>query len=173
MQAYIVNAAPDVGEWRHVSFSPPFNQLPGDTYRTSGNVVYLVRGGVDVDARLITTSTLYTPPAVTVSQSVSELVFFRSKPMRPATATVVNVTQSGAGAINVQFSNGNGRAFDSWAQLGELADQRDGTTTLAEDLLITKIFRNSPDGSNMHTCDGASCTIDGDAANPVQFDFPE
>jgi hypothetical protein len=164
-----VQPSPNAGEWRQVAFSPPFSVVPGDTFRSEGNTVYQVRGGVDHDVRLITSSVQFTPPAADVSQSISNLIFFKGKPMIPASATLTDVTESVTGEINISYSDGSGTTYANWAAVGELADSIDSDVTFCKKLLAAISYRRSPNGENKTNAVGATATADCVANNPVQF----
>jgi hypothetical protein len=165
-----VNPYPNAGEWRQVAFSPPFSVIPGDTFRSEGNTVYQVRGGVDHDVRLITSSVQFTPPAADASQSISNLVFFRSSPMVPASATLVGVTEAPSGTITFDFSDGASEEFGDWeTAVKGLADTVDADIAAARRILIARSYRLSPNGENKVNTVGGTITIDCAANTPVQF----
>lgn len=93
-------------------------------------------------------------------------------PAAAVTLTDVIVNQTTA-VIRAKFSDGGELEFQDFASLLATVEDYDTATDHAKNLLLLALIRRSPDGSNLDALNGSSCTIDGQAATPVQFSLSE
>lgn len=89
-------------------------------------------------------------------------------PGQNVSMTNVRENQS-TGVIIVDFSSGNQREFPNWEAVGEIAANIDSTPDLAENILLGKAYRASPDGTNKTTQQGASVSTNLLASEPVVY----
>lgn len=85
-----------------------------------------------------------------------------------AVKTAVAVSVAAAGTVRFDFSDGNQREIDNHAAGVVLANDLDANEQLAENVLIAKAYRHSPDGTALADIIGSTCTIDTAAENPIQ-----
>lgn len=162
------------GKWLTAPLSSPLEVQPGDTIEVEGETVHLKRDGYYIDSRTIGSATDFALQPFAEPTELTHVVFYQEKPMPAAAVTINEVTvNQTSGTITAKFSNGNSREFTNWEQLVGEVDNYDTDDTHAENLLLLGVVRRSPDGSNLDILNGSSCTIDGSAANPVQFSINE
>jgi hypothetical protein len=125
---------------------------------------------------LIAERTLVLPGTATESgvipatRDLTSVFYFQEAPKMPgASAVNTNVAVSEAGVIRFDFSNGDQREFASLTELENAVKKYDTDTAVAEDMVILKAFRNSPDGSNLHTMVNEGVTCDFNGTKPIIF----
>lgn len=164
----------DKGRWMRAPLSAPLSVTIGDRVEVEGTTAWLLRGEHYVDSREIGESVEYEPPALVAPHELTEVIFFRRDPMPAAAVTLTNVTiNQTSGVIRADFSDGSQLEHSDFAALVSAVDEYDTQTDHAKNLLLLALVRRSPDGSNLDALNGSSCTIDGQAANPVQFSLNE
>jgi hypothetical protein len=89
-----------------------------------------------------------------------------------ATQTAVHLNTT-TGALRVNFASGNEREWTSVADAKSDVAYLDTDPKTAEDIILAKMFKNSPDNTNLENMVGGSCSIDLAAAVPVVLTEPE
>lgn len=89
-----------------------------------------------------------------------------------AVKTVTGVSVAQSGIVRFNFSDGSQRELASGHSDGvALAVGLDANDQLAEDILIAKAYRHSPDGTALADVVGSTCTIDTAAEVPIQVNL--
>ena len=161
------------GEWREIEVTPPLNRQPGDVYEFTDGVLQQYRDGDLIEERMLGPGVPFTPGVETGTGLLSTVYFFKARKTM-AVATATNVTLAASGTLRYDFSDGSqrelaGGVVDAIA----LADALDSNVELAQNLIIAKSVRHSPDGTALADIIGSSCTIDTAAATPIQVAFTE
>ena len=165
-------AASSKGEWREVPLVPSFTAQAGDSvgFDPATQTAYVLRGGVRVaEWALVGPGTPLPPSQFEGPQNLTRVIYFRSRHMAVKTCTGVSV--GGSGSVTFKFSDGNQRELTNHAAGVELANDLDSNDALAENILIAKAYRHSPDGTALADVIGSTCTIDTAAENPIQTDL--
>lgn len=152
---------------RKFQIDPPFQHQVGDEYARIGNTYKQIRNNAVIDSRTVATPAILTAQFHFGTSTVTELL--EEYHMPGVTATLVDVNVAASGSITYDFSDGASLEYPNLPAVAELADSIDATPDLCRKLLITKSFRDSPDGANLTNQVGATVTIDGNASIPVQF----
>lgn len=167
-------ATTDKGNWMTSPLSSPIQVLPGDSLEVEGSTVWLKRNDHYIDSRTIGVANVFVPVAFSEHHTLDHVIYWRKKPMPAAAVTITNVTVNQAsGVIRADFSDGTQNEFADFATLLSAVEDYDTATDHAKNLLLLALIRRSPDGSNLDALNGSSCTIDGQAATPVQFSLTE
>lgn len=150
------------GEFRKADLDSPFIVQPGDTAIVTGNVVSFLRNGIVVATRVISAESEPVALESQSSESINHVMFFRSKPVAGIQATITNAVRNpSTGAIRFDFASGNQREFTGGLDEAISAvSYLDTDVATAEDMLILKTLRRSPDGANLENCIGAQCSCD-------------
>jgi len=160
------------GEWRKAPLAESFTNKIGDFVVQDGTTLKLIRNGQVVLTReaLDEQSSPWVPQPLQEVHTFEEVIYFRSNPMQGVTATLVNVTQNQTtGEIAAFFSDGAQLTFADWATFTGEAAVMDSDPATAQKLLLCKLYRATPDGSNLDALNGANCTIDGSSSAIVSF----
>lgn len=141
-----------------------------------GNVLQIWRDGVLIEIRTLTPGPIVEPSPVAIARTISELFIFKETKMpgQNVALTRVQLNQS-TGAVTFSFSNGNNREYGSVEDAmnaSEIAGL-DTSGALAENALILKTFRNSPDGTNLENMVGGSVAVNFNADVPFVLTNPE
>jgi hypothetical protein len=162
------------GKWLTAPLSPPLEVQPGDTIEVEGTTAWLKRDGHYITSRTIRNATEFTLQPFSEPHTIDHVTFYESKPM-PAAAVTINdvVVNQTTGTVTAKFSDGSQDEYTDFAALVADVEDLDTDTAIARKLLLLGVIRRSPDGSNLDVLNGSSCTIDGSAANPVQFSINE
>lgn len=161
------------GEFRQIEFSPPLTLQVGDEVLQVGSQLTVIRAGVVVATRTLSGIGSVVDGPVQAEQEVSSVLYFRSYPVAGVIVTLIDVIKNNTtGTIRFKFANGSDREFPDFTSI--LSDASsisiegiDSTPALAENMLILKTIRNSPDGANLENMIGASVAIDFNANVPV------
>lgn len=86
--------------------------------------------------------------------------------------TQVQLNQS-TGAVTISFSNGVNREYSDIESAKSAVQYLDTQSAVAEDSLILKMFRRSPDGTNLENMVGGAVAINFDADVPFVLTLPE
>lgn len=150
------------GEFRKSSLDLPFIVQIGDTAIVTGNVVSFIRAGIVVATRIISAESEPVPIASQSVESINHVMFFRSKPVPGIQATIINAVRNPTtGSIRFDFASGNQREFTGGLEEAiNAVSYLDTDVATAEDMLILKTLRRSPDGANLENCIGAQCSCD-------------
>lgn len=164
------------GNWQQLTLDAPLHLLAGDVTVVVANVLQVWRDGVLIETRAMTPGPAVEPTPVASDRVISELFIFKEPKMpgQNVALTRVQLNQS-TGAVTFSFSNGNNREYGSVEDAknaSEIADM-DTTGALAENALILKTFRNSPDGTNLENMVGGSVAINFNADVPFIMTNPE
>lgn len=161
----------DKWTWQQAEIDPPLNVLAGDVISELGGQLLVTRGGVVVETRTIGQVT--TVAAVVAEPStIRSAVFLKARQMPGQSVVCTNVTEQADGKVNVSFSSGNNIQYQSWADVGTIADELDADPGFAEKILIGKAFRASPGGENKTSQVGAQVSINLLADEPVVYTEP-
>lgn len=153
---------------RRYEVSPPFDHQAGDRYERAGKTVRQVRGGLTVATRAVTEVVPLAAQWHVGGSSVNE--FFEEFHMPGVVQTLVDVIKSNAtGVIRFKFADGTEREFPDFEALSAQAAYLDTEGETAQDMLILKTVRNSPDGANLENMVGGSVAIDFSANTPVSL----
>lgn len=166
-------AAIQPGQWRQSTLLTPFDDLqPGDTLEiAANNTIRQKRNGVTI------AESQYSQPGALVGVSpivspgtLETFYFFQEYKMPGLIETLVGVQRDG----DSLFFNFDGAQleFPSIAEALNVVGLLDTDPTTARHMLILKSIRNSPDGTNMETMVGASCSLDFQSATPVVITPP-
>ena len=161
------------------SLSTPFNVLSGDRFEQHGTMVLQIRriDNRDVVVKSATIVGKYSlaTGAISVvgtSAKVNQVVLEKNVP--GSTDSILRVTEALDHKVTIQFSSGNNETYDSWADLGSVADELDTDGALCRKLLKAMMFRSSPGGENKTACVGASVTTNiQPSAVPVIYTPPQ
>lgn len=105
-------------------------------------------------------------------ETLTEFFLETAMPGQNVSMTRIRENQA-TGAITVDFSSGTQMEFGSWEAVGEIADAIDSTPDLAQQILLGKAFRESPDGTNKTTQLGASVSTNLLASDPIVYTAAE
>lgn len=164
------------GNWQQVTLDAPLHLLAGDSCIAVGSVLQVWRDGVLIETRTLTPGPIVSPNPVSSNRTITELFYFKETKMpgQNVALTRVQLNQS-TGAVTFSFSNGNNREYGSVEDAmnaSEIAGL-DSTGALAENALILKTFRNSPDGTNLENMVGGSVAVNFNADVPFVMTNPE
>lgn len=157
-------------ELSEVPVTPPLSVLAGDVLERDGNTINVIRGG-----NVVASATLGTPEPIesgeiTSPRTVSSLFQVEVVPMAGITDTLVDVSvNQTTGSVTFKFSSGDNIEYQSWADAKAAGEAFDTDQANCQKALLCRLARLEPDGSNLDALNGSSCTIDGNAATPVQF----
>ncbi len=158
----------DKWRWQKATIAPPLTLQAGDVVREIAGQLVVTRAGVVVATRNIGPLTEVTS-SVDVNQTVSSAIFLKVNPMPGQNVSCIKVSEGATGSVTFSFSNGNNIEMSSWDDAGTKADDLDAASSVAENLLIGKAFRASPDGANKTTQVGASVSVNLLADTPVVY----
>lgn len=162
----------DKWTWQTAAIDPPLTVLAGDVISEFGGQLLVTRGGVVVETRTIGPVTTVAA-VVTEPSTIRSAVFLKVKPMPGQNVSCTQVRENAStGAVTFDFSSGSNREIADWAGVEFIANSLDSNPTLAEDILIGKAFRASPDGANKTTQVGAQVSVNLTADNPVIYTEP-
>lgn len=160
------------GTWRRLTVDPPLQLLAGDQIvRVSKTLVRQMRGSTIVAERtLVLPGSEEIPGPVAAPVSVADLFYYEEKRMPGIVATMTNVTETPAGAVNFAFPDG-GLQFSTWEDIPNQINL-DTDPDFAKKIAILKAFRNSPDGTNKTTMVGGSVSVDFNGDTPIVLTPP-
>jgi len=143
---------------------------PGDVYDFAGGVLKQYRAGNLIAERTLGAGLPFIPGPETGTGLLETVYFFQETKMPGIAETLTDVVQSQpSGIITAKFSGGENIEYPTFADLKTAVEALDTDGDVARKLLLLKLVRSSPDGSNLDALNGSTCTIDGNAATPVQF----
>lgn len=155
------------GEFRQLAIEPLVVQ-PGDSVQQIGHQLIVTRDGNVVATRDLTGESASAPTTVTESQVVSSAIFFRSLPVAGVLATLLSPSRNNAtGIITFPFSDGDSIEIASIEEGMSATNYLDTNNIIAKHVLIRKTLLNSPDGTDLHTMVGATCSMDCNANQPM------
>ena len=154
-----ITAQSPKGEFRQVEVQP-LSVLPGDQVQQVGNQLVVIRSGQVVATRKLSAASTSVPVTVDVEQVITKAVFFRSYPMAGIQATITGAIRNPNGSVMFSFASGSQREFTSVEQALQQVQYLDAESSTAEDMLILKTLRRSPDGANLENCIGAQVSVD-------------
>jgi len=161
-----ITAQSPKGEFRQVDIQP-LSLMPGDEVRQVGNQLIVLRGGQVIATRDLTAESTSVSVAVDVEQVVTKAIFFRSYPMAGIQATITGAVRNPNGSVMFSFASGSQREFTSVEQALQQVQYLDAEPATAEDMLILKTLRRSPDGANLENCIGAQVSADFNANEEI------
>lgn len=155
------------GEFVTAPLDQPVQIQIGDEVIRDGNTITVLRNGTVVAVRTFGPASV-APVVAQQNELISSVLFFRSNPVSGQSVVLTGVTESQSGVVTFKFSNGSSREFtEGWSQVGSLLGAMDTDPTLAEDILMLKSFRNSPDGTNKLSMLDVNCAVNFDAGTPI------
>lgn len=152
-----------------VPLTPAAYVPAGTRIIVEGNVLKLVHGQT-----VIAQQTIVLPGAdvsdgsIPTARQLTSVFIVKEGPKMPGIVAVNTGVAIGVdGSITFSFSDGQSKEFADLAQLAFELSSIDTDVDMAKKMLCLKAYRNSPDGANMTTMVGASCSIDFNADVPV------
>lgn len=154
------------GEFRQIGIDPVSVQ-PGDSVQQIGNQLVVSRGGQVVATRDLSGQSVSVASEINVHQIIDKAIFFRSYPVAGIQATITAATRNPNGSVLFSFASGSQREFTSFEQALQQVQYLDADAATAEDMLILKTLRRSPDGANLENCIGAQVSADFNANEEI------
>jgi hypothetical protein len=155
------------GEFRQVAIEPIAIQA-GDVIQQVGSQLIVTRDGQVIATRELTGESVSFTSVVSDSQVISSAVFFRSLPVSGVLATLLAPHKNNAtGIITFPFSDGDSIELASIEEGMNVTNYLDTNNVIAKHVLIRKTLLNSPDGTDLHTMVGATCSMDCNANQPM------
>lgn len=155
------------GEFRQAALNEPLAVAVGDTVQVVGNQVIVSRNGSVIAVRLITGQIEAAPLGAERDEVIDRVMFFWRPPVAGIIVTLTSVIKNQAtGVVRFRFSDGSEREYANDAAAKAEVEYLDTEATTAQDALIHKTFRNSPDGTNLENMVGASFSVDFFADRP-------
>lgn len=164
-------ASQQPGQWRQSDLDQPLPFQVGDVLEIGPNsTVYQKRNGVVVgQATFVVGQPVSSFPA-SQAATISSLFFFQEIKM-PGVIETLNSVQRDGDVLYFNF-DGAQLEFPSIADALNVVGLLDTEAATARHMLILKTLRNSPDGANLETMVGGSCSLDFQAATPVVITPP-
>lgn len=147
------------GEFRQVEIQPVSLQ-PGDLVQQVGNQLIITRNGQVIATRELSGDSVSVPTAIEAHQVIDKAIFFRSYPVAGIQSTITGAVRNPNGSVMFSFASGSQREFTSVEQALTQVQYLDAEAATAEDMLILKTLRRSPDGANLENCVGAQVSVD-------------
>ena len=147
------------GEFRQVEIQPVSLQ-PGDQVQQVGHQLIVTRNGQVVATRELSGDSASVPNAIEAYQVIDKAIFFRSYPVAGIQSTITGAVRNPNGSVMFSFASGSQREFTSVEQALSQVQYLDAEPATAEDMLILKTLRRSPDGANLENCVGAQVSVD-------------
>lgn len=154
------------GEFRSVAIAPLVVQS-GDLVQQVGNQLIVIRGGQVIATRELSGESVSVPTTIEAHQVIDKAIFFRSYPVAGIQATITAATRNPNGSVLFSFASGSQREFTSIEQALTQVQYLDADASTAEDMLILKTLRRSPDGANLENCIGAQVSADFNANEEI------
>lgn len=157
------------GEFKKASLSASLVIKAGDLVQQVGNQIVVIRNGQVVSTANISATTTVQPTAASHPDVINHVVFFRSNPVPGQSVVLQGVSENqNTGVVTFAFSNGNSREFSGgWSDVGSQLGVMDQDSVLAENILMLKSYRNSPDGTDKLTMVDVNCAVNFDAGTPI------
>jgi hypothetical protein len=155
------------GEFRQQLLDEPALVLPGDVVRVIGNQIVITRGNVVVGTRQLIGES--EPVAgLNEAETVYRAIFWRAKPVPGINQVLTEVRKSATtGIITIFFSNGESREYADFETMRAAVEYLDTNNETAQDALVLRLVRRSPEGTDLENQVGSSCSINFDAAVPI------
>ena len=162
-----ITAQSSKGEFRQVAIQPLAVQS-GDSIRQIGNQLIVTRDGQVIATRELSGESVSVTSIIDDSQVISSAIFFRSLPVSGVLATLLAPHKNNAtGIITFPFSDGDSIELASIEEGMTVTNYLDTNNVIAKHVLIRKTLLNSPDGTDLHTMVGATCSMDCNANQPM------
>jgi hypothetical protein len=155
-----------LGEFRQIGIDPVSVQ-PGDLVQQIGNQLVVSRGGHVVATRDLSGESVSVASEIDAHQVIDKAIFFRSYPVAGIQATITGAIRNPNGSVMFSFASGSQREFTSVEQALTQVQYLDAEAATAEDMLILKTLRRSPDGANLENCVGAQVSADFNANEEI------
>lgn len=153
-------AQSSTGHFEQATLNSPFASKVGDQAVVSGSTVTFIRNGAVVGTRTISAASVVVSGSDSI-QSIDKVMFFRSVKMPGIQATLTGAVRNNqTGTVRFRFADGSEREFSNFASIASEVEYLDSEVSTAQDALILKTIRRSPDGANLENCVGAQCSID-------------
>lgn len=153
---------------RKYTIADPLIHVAGDQYVRVGDELRQMRGTTIVATRDLTEAT---KEVLTESDHIGpkETIHFYEEFAVATAKTLTNVSVAGSGAIIVTFNDNQVELSGGHADGVAMADALDANGSLAEQILIAKMYRHSPDGTGIEDAIGSSVLIDSQADTPIVY----
>lgn len=153
---------------RKYSLAVPMTRQTGDEFRFVGKRIEQWVGAMKVDERDLSqeASVILEQPETFGAATVQSV--YLEQPMATS-KTCTGVSVGATGIVRFTFSDGSQPEVPSHADGVQLASDLDANASLAENLLIAKAYRHSPDGTSLDDIIGSTVTIDTSADTPIQY----
>lgn len=151
---------------------PPINNtLAGDRIEIVGSTLKVWRGPTLIAERtLVLPGTTVESGVIPATRDLTSVFYIEDRKMPGITATNTNVAiNETTGTIRFDFSNGDQREFQDLNALKSAVQKYDTDVSIAQDIVILKAIRNSPDGSNLTTMVGQGVSCDFNGTHPIVF----
>lgn len=166
------------GVYRKLTIDPPFSIQAGDICPIdfATGTVFQLRGSSVIDQREVTLpgELIGALPPATSTGVFAEVIYFQESTVAGQSVSLVSVQlNQSTGSVTWNFSNGVSREYGSVEDAKSAVQSLDTQSQLAEDALILKTFRRSPDGTNLENMVGAAVSLNFDADVPFVMTYPE
>lgn len=153
---------------RKYTIADPLLHVAGDQYARVGSELRQMRGATVVATRDLSEAT---KEVLTDSDHIgpSQTTAFYEEFAVATAKTLTNVSVSGAGAIIVTFNDNQVELSGGHADGVAIAEALDANGALAEQILIAKMYRHSPDGTDIGDAIGSSVLVDSQADTPIVY----
>lgn len=166
------------GEWHKPTVDPPLAVQIGDVLLPVPGKIEHWRNGIKIGERLLSLPgpvVAINPEdgtPVTATDTLTHLFFFVEKKMPGIIETLTQVTKNQTtGAVHFGFDDID-REFADEATALAAVEYLDTEGQTAQDILILKTLRKSPDFTNLENMVGGSCSLDMQAIVPVVLTEP-
>lgn len=161
----------------HVSYGALTDGVPylaGDSFEQVGVILLHIRGGEVIAEIPLPPSGSVIDLQATEDGILTHVLFVKERRMPGSTVSQLGVQENqSTGQVTFSYSDGENEQFENWAAVGAEAEQTDADTSIGRKILRAISYRESPDGANKTSQNGAQVQINcSPGAVPVVYTPP-